>query len=369
MNEKNQQITSNQLMLFISSLQIGIGSFILPNAVTKKSGHDAWLAVLLTGILCNFIIILILALLKRYRNKNIYSITKLLYGKFLGTLFNILILFYLFFSSSLYLRIFTNMIKTSSLKVTPSIIISAFVMIPTLYLTYAGLKFVERYSIFILLTIFFSILFFTLLLGNIRITFLMPFGECGIKGLLGGIWKCLFVFLGYEIILFVYPNIIDKEKSLKRSIEANIISCIFFLIVILILTSYLGENMVKRSVYPLIELSRSYNAPVFERIDLFFISIWFPTIAMSVRGYFCVTYYGILNFLKLKNNPLTLGIYFIIVLLSSRIPNNVAEILMYANMLGIYAGALLLFILICYIFSFINRRGVNNNDKTSSQKY
>src|SRR4051794_11483929 len=103
--DKRHDITSNQLMIYGISAQVGTGILLLPSSLAAEEGHDGWISTLLTGILSILLIIIIMELLKRCSNKSIYEINNLLYGKYLGWFLSFIIFLYLCFATIINLRV------------------------------------------------------------------------------------------------------------------------------------------------------------------------------------------------------------------------------------------------------------------------
>ncbi len=189
--------------------------------------------------------------MNRYNNKSIYEINKFLYGKYLGGLLNLLIVLYLWYSTCVNLRSYTNVIHVHLLRSTPTFILCIFSLIPTYYLVWYGLKYVARFSLTIYLSLSFSCLLFFLVFKDLRFNFLLPIGQSGIEGIKASFSPCVFAFLGYEVISVIYPEITNKKKAMKYAIGANIITIIFCILLLLVTTSFFGEEMLKKSLYPI----------------------------------------------------------------------------------------------------------------------
>jgi spore germination protein (amino acid permease) len=362
MENKDNEITARQLMNFIICTQIGIAALTLPNGLALKCGHDGWIAVAFFGTIITGAIIVIILLLQRYNDQSIYGINKLLYGKYIGGALNILIVIYLWYSTCLFLRTHINILKIIVLRLTPPVILTFFIIIPTYYLVLYGLKFVARFTGLIWIIIGFCLILFVLVSKNLTITFLMPVGECGIKGIIDSFDECMYAFIGYELIAIIYPEITNKDKTMKYMMIANITSIMFYVIMVLVCTSFFGCEMLKYSLFPIIRLSRSYRAPIIERIDLLFVTIWFPAMAMATRGYFSACYYSINKLFNLKKTPITLIGFTVITIFLSRIPRSASRIYFYNRIMAIGGAVFTGFLIISYIFSFINNRGVKKSE-------
>lgn len=363
MNSKENQMTARQMMNFIMSVQIASGILLLPNNVVLKCGHDGWITIILVGILVTGIITIQVLLLQRYHNQSIYSINIFIYGKYIGCFLNILILLYLYYAACYLFRLFINTIKLTVLKLTPAVVLSSFIMLPTCYLTWNGLKNLGRFAVFIYFVIFVSILLFIAVHKDLKLTFLEPVGKAGIKGILYGFDDCMYSYLGYGLISAFYPEITNKNKVMKHMIAANIISGIFMLITTIVCISFFGEEMLKYSPYAILKLSRSFRAPIVERIDVLFISVWFPIMFMSMTSYFSVCYYSINSIFNFKKSRISLTVFGVITILISRIPRTSNEMLnLYNTIMLRFAYILIIYGIITYILSLTLRKGVNKNE-------
>lgn len=358
MDNRENQITSSQLMGFVISIQIGITVLSLPAYLAIACGHDGWISILFFGLIIALIIVILVKLLNKYENLSIYEINKFLYGKYLGGLFNLLIVLYFWYCSCLYLRTYINLLHVHLLRSTPSLILCIFIIIPTFYLSWYGLKYVARYTFMIYIALFFCCILFLLVFKDLRFTFLLPIGESGIEGIKASINPCIYAFLGFEVISVIYPEITNKQKTMKYALSANVATTIFFVILLLVCTSFFGEEMLKRSMYPIIKLSRSYRAPVIERIDLIFICSWLPAMAMSIRGYFSIAYYSIHKLLKLKKKVIHLFVYTAISILLSTLPKSNSQLDFYNKIMIVSGTVFSIFLIISYLFSFIQKKGV-----------
>ena len=359
MDKRENNITSSQLMGLIISIQIGTGILSLPASLSTVCGHDGWILMLVYGILITAVIFFIIKLMNRYNNKSIYGINKLLYGKYLGSLLNLLIVLYLWYSACLSLRSYTNVVHVDLLRSTPTLVLCIFMIMPTYYLTWYGLKYVVRFASMKYFSLSFCCILFLLVFKDLRLNFLMPIGESGIEGIKASFSPCIYAFLGYEIISVIYPEITNKKKAMKYAIGSNIITTIFYILLLLVVTSFFGEEMLKKSMFPTIALSRAYRAPIIERMDVLFIAIWLPAMAMTTRGYFCIAYYSINKLLNLKKKGIYLFIFTSITILLSNVPKSMSNIEIYSNGMMIAGTIFSIFLVVCYLFSFIRKNGVN----------
>jgi len=361
MNNPKDNINSTQMIVFILSSQIGVGILTLPAKLAEKAGHDGWLSVIISTSICSIIITIMILLLKRYRDKSIIQINNILYGKYLGTFFNLYFIFYFIITTAVIFRSLVDIIQITALNFTPALLLSFVIIIPSTYLCIYGLQPICRYSMLIYLVITVTLLFFLLVANNFKITFLMPLGESGLFKIINSVKSSVISFIGFELVSVIYPYISDKEKILKKSLIANFITGLFYTSIVLATTALFGENILKRLVYPLFSLSRTYNAPIFERLDLFYVALWFPAMIGSTKMYLYASNLAIRDLFKLQPKKIYIFLNVILIILLSRIPTNFFDVNKYSNFLSIMSISIMLFIVFSYFFSFINKRGVNKH--------
>ncbi len=356
--DKIVNITSTQLMTLLLSAQVGIGIVMLPSLIAQKAGHDGWICMLVGSVFASLSLFLILKLLQRYKNKSIYEITHLLYGKFLGTVLNIAIILYLIITASMTLRLFVNFVRVTVLPNTPPLVITFFILLPSTYVVRYGLISLSRINSNTYVTSALTVLFLLATRKNLHFSFLLPIGESGILPILQGSLSAFFAFLGLELVTIFYPHVSDKDKVMKFCFLANTMSSLFFFVIVLFTTSLFGENLLKNLLLPVFTLAGTINAPVLERVDLYFAVIWFMAAGSSMRMFLFSGYHSICQVLHFAKSKKLLASYVIAVALLSRIPKDNNGLLTYLNITGYLGIGVIIFLIICLLLSFILKKGV-----------
>ncbi|AKL96477.1 spore germination protein [Clostridium aceticum] len=351
-------ITSRQMALFTFVTQTGLGFIGLPTVLAKEVGHDGWISVLITGVICIILSMLFLLLLKRYSDKGIFDINKLIFGKWIGGIFNAILVVYLILAAARGVRVFTVFIRLTVLPFTPPLVMSPFILLPSIYLVWQGLKYVSRFKYVSVLSYIVFLVFMSLLLGDLRRSFLLPLGEAGSKQILSSITTSFRAFIGFELIMFLFPEITDKSKAFKWHLFAIVLSTLFFIIIVTVCTSFFGENFLKIQVVPLFNLARSYNAPVIERVDLYLISLWFVVMGCAMRGYMIAGYYGLGKVFNIKKTKLSFSLYFLLLYAISRVPQDINKAFRFMDIVGYLTMGVSVFFVVCLILSFVRKKGV-----------
>lgn len=358
MNEKKHNITSKQMMSFVISAQIGFGIITLPSALADTVGHDGWISVLVMGGVYTLAMYILILFMNRYLDKSIFQINVFLYGKLLGMVFNLILFSYLCFSASIAARIFIEIIKITVLKHTPQMAISAILLLPTVYICLKGLKVLSRFSSLLFVSYAVTIIFYLSICKHSRITFIMPIGSAGILLIEKGMSLTSFSYLGFELISVIYPYVTDKNRSVKYATLANVFTTLFFTLIVFLLTILCGEEKLKMATFPLFHTATSIRIPIFERADLLFIMIWFPVMGSAIRAYFFCAYHFLDIAFKIQNKKVPIFIFVLAIVSLGRIPNDLIQVYEFANIVGIMGTGVISYLIVSFIFSFINKRGV-----------
>jgi spore germination protein (amino acid permease) len=357
MNQKDQ-ISSIHLGLFILAGQLGLGIITFPATLAQRVGHDGWISILLTGLFAIGATSLIVLLLKRYRDLSIYEINRLLFGKWLGQAVNYLLLAYLLFLTGVGLRFFAEFIRLFHLARIPPPIITVLIVLPTVLLTKKGFRAIARFSYFMLVVLVAGFIMDCQLFGDLRISFLMPVGAASWPELMAAIPMLVFVFIGLELPAFIYQAVKDRRQIMRWAVIANIISLLFFELVYVYSTGIFGEVMLKRIVAPLFSLSRYIQIPHVERADLFFFLLWFPLLEGAFRSYFAVAYEGTKKLFHLKATNWSLILFTLVLVVLSLIPSDLNQAFQLGDLVNYCGIAVIFYLIVCFAFSFIRRRGV-----------
>ncbi len=355
--QRSNSIKPIQLALVVFIAQTGIGIITLPSSLAKDAGHDGWISLLISGILILLLSTMIYLLMNRYTDKSIYDITNFIFGKILGTGINTLLILYLLLAAVTGVSLFTYYIRITLLQQTPAWVLAPVITLPSFYLVWQGLKNMSRF-LYISFTGYFIVIIYLLALhSEYRISFLLPAGEAGISRILLSMKSAFFSFVGFELIAFFYPYIQERTKILKWYLLASLGSLVFFLLVTTCITAIFGEHFLTVLSIPFFNLSRIYNAPVFERIDIYLIAVWFMPMACSMRNYLFAAFDGLQKVYKLEKTRVMFLFYFIVVEVLSLLPKDLNQVLKLIEIINLVCMGIALYLLLCLPLSYIRKKG------------
>lgn len=187
----------------------------------------------------------------------------------------------------------------------------------------------------------------------------MPVGEAGLTSILEGVKPAFFSFLGLELVSFFYPYVTNSNKETKWYIGGIFFTLLFYLGYVILSTAVLGENFPKVFALPFFNLARIYRAPIFERLDLYVIALWYIPMACSIRSYTFACFDGIQKVYGLKKSKLAYILFFLLIGFLSSLPESINRIRQYIVLVSFAGMGVCGFLVFCLIFSFINRKGVS----------
>ena len=259
----DKKITISQLcgILFQVMLApiIGILSYISINS-TKQ---DAWLTIIIAGILGLIPFLLYIYISNYNENMNIFEINECLFGDKFGKIINFIITISIIIYIIIYFYNMCNFITINYLNKTPNIFICLIFLIPLLYLMTQNLQVISRclFIIFIFAIIlhFFS---FIGLINQINIENLKPVLITDFNNIFVTSLKILpfSVLCNISLLSIRKTDIINSKNLNKKLLITYILSFTIILLVILFIISVLG-----------IELCNLYQFPEFnvlKRISL-----------------------------------------------------------------------------------------------------
>ncbi len=296
--------------MFIVANQVGIGIMTLPTDVEKHAGHDGWIPVIIGGMLSLLATSIIIALCKRFKGQSVLDINRMIFGKYVSYLLNILLILYLQFTLVTNLSFVASTIGVWFFRETPLWILALYMIIPSAILAYKGLKGVCRFNflLFIIIPVLLSMIALTL--NEFRITNLMPVGIHGADNIMKSLVEIPFAYMGFETLLFIFPFIKDKQHISKHAIIGAAILTLICTCFVITSIAVFGEDLLKKRVVAFVGIARMIEMPVFERVDLYYLAIWIPAMLLVVNAYLFLTYNSVKKVFKVKSNMIPFTIIF-----------------------------------------------------------
>ncbi|WHY92184.1 endospore germination permease [Neobacillus cucumis] len=148
------------------------------------------------------------------------------------------------------------------------------------------------------------------------------------QGILVGSYSTAPFFGEVIILLFIFPYLTQKHKTLKSIIWASFFSILFIASNIIWLLLLFGPNLASHLSYPMLEMIRYIRiADFIQNLDHLLISIWATTVFIKVTVLFTISVQILAHLFRLKDHrPLTFSLTAVMIALSISTASGTAEI-------------------------------------------
>lgn len=277
------------------STQTGIGVLKFQSHIVKGAGHDAWVSVLVFGLLLHIIFFMMLYILKQSSHGDILSFHKDVFGKYFGGALNMFLAgYFLLFS----LFAFHNYIDILPVWVFDGIApweYSMLLSVIILYIVSGGFRIVTAISFWGVVIPSFLLLSLLYLLQYAEVSYLTPVFQYGIKDYLISAKEAAPVFLGFETVLVFYPFIKNRETSSKWGHIALFFTTILYTSITIITFLFFSQGKLEHLTWPTLTMIKIITFPFLERFEFIFIFTWL----LVVMPVICITMWSAIRSIKL----------------------------------------------------------------------
>ncbi|MCM2676276.1 GerAB/ArcD/ProY family transporter [Alkalicoccobacillus plakortidis] len=257
----------------IMSVQINVGILGFERIITKYSGHDAWISVVITGLFVHLFIWLTYQILNKNQG-DLVSIHIKTFGVFIGTIMNIYFLCYFFLLSYTVIRTYVEIIQVWMFPDVKAWVLSLLLVILSYSYVTRGLRVITGFAIVSLL------ITLPLLFAN-YFTFphthpsnLLPIATHSVTDLFKGVRAMTLNILGFCVLFMVYPFLKNAPTSQKWSHLAIVFNMSLYLFAIILTTVYFSENQLEQTIWATITLWKVVDLSVVERFEYIGVSLW-----------------------------------------------------------------------------------------------
>ncbi|HIW33207.1 MAG TPA: spore germination protein [Candidatus Paenibacillus intestinavium] len=356
---KDDRITANQAMASMACTTLGAGLLVMPRVLIQEVGTpDAWMTLLLSGVLVVLALILFVKLSEKFPKKTLYQYSSIILGRPLGNFVCLLFCLYLVLTSAYELRILAEVIVFYLLEGTPKWAIVIPLMLVSYYLLLGGVNALMRlFQIVLPITLIIIIIIYGLSFSMFDIHNLKPVLGDGIAPVFNGLHHSFNSFEGYELVAIYYVHLNEPKKAVKSfALGLGLVVVIYMVALILIIGS-LSLEAGMLSTWPTIDLMRNYEIKgfFFERVEILFMVIW----VMQLCCAFSSMYYGaslaLSQVLRYKKRPVILGLLPVCYIFTM-IPRNINDITRLGNVISYFCIMMFVIAVILYIVYLIRKK-------------
>ncbi|TYQ16480.1 UNVERIFIED_CONTAM: spore germination protein (amino acid permease) [Acetivibrio alkalicellulosi] len=357
--DKEIKLKDINMLAFVIQTMIGVRLLTLPRDLVAIASNDAWLSVVVAGLLALIIGYCFYWLGVKHRGLNISQIMEVVLGKFIGKIMQLFIFAYIILSIGLSARTFSDSIQLFLLDKTPRVLVILIIIFTCVYCVFKGLKTISiLLDILLPFIIFFLILLLLLASTNMDIDNIHPVLYRGITPVLSGYVEIVHPYLGLGVVGYVMPYFTNPEKTKKWVFTGVFVVTLFYVAIVLMCIMVFGSKEINELVHPTIILSKTIEleAQLFERAESLFITAWIPITFSTMAVYYYASVLNLKAFLGTNRHNLMIYIQIPLIIIIALFPEDIIKAYHYLKINSYLALLLSIVVVILPFISIIRFR-------------
>ncbi|MEH7332045.1 GerAB/ArcD/ProY family transporter [Neobacillus drentensis] len=265
----------------IHQMQFGVGVLGFQRIIAQSAGYDGWIAVLIGGLSVHAIVWIMYKIVEM-ANGDIITANTLVFGRKIGKLLSLPFVVYFILIMIATLRAFIEVIQVWVFQDMSTFWYALALCTLAIYIVFGGFRTVTGVAFFGTILPFYLIFTFLFTLPYADFKNLLPIFDHSIIELVKASYQMSITYLGYEVLLFVYPYIKEPQKSKKWVHYGVSFSTLLYLYLSIVTFAYFSEGQLKRYIWPTLTMWKIVELPFVERFDLIGIANWNLVILPSV---------------------------------------------------------------------------------------
>ncbi|WP_156319743.1 GerAB/ArcD/ProY family transporter [Bacillus sp. FJAT-18017] len=271
----------------VHKMQWGIGVLGFQRIIAKYAGYDAWISVLLAGLVIHPLIWMLYKMTS-VAGGDIVSIHEYTLGKKIGKWASLPFVIYFSLLSITTLRTFIEIIQVWMFQDISTFGFALPFMILAIYIVSGGFRTVAGIAFFGVILPFYMIFVFFYTLPYANFNQLLPILEHSFKDLALSSFNMSLTFIGWELLLIYYPFIKNPEKSQKFAHWGVLFTTLGYTFISLISFIYYSEGQLERTVWATLSIFKIVELPFVERFEFVGLASWnliiLPNVCLGLWG-------------------------------------------------------------------------------------
>ncbi len=361
----DDKITTSQASMVLTNSMLGAGILTMPKSVVQAvKTPDAWISVLLGGIVMLLVILVMVKLSQQFPGKTVFQYSKRIVGTLPGGVLSSLLILYFIVIAGFEIRVLAEVTMFFLLEGTPIwAIVMPFIWVGT-YLVYGGINSIARvFQIVFPISIFILILCYILSTRLFDIQHLRPFLSEGMLPVIRGMKSGILIYSGCEVVMTMTAFMQHPQQAVRGMIVGFCIPLMLYLVTIVMVIGGLSIDSVITSTWPTLDLVRSFEIAgfFFERFEFPLLVIWLMQMFCNFCSFFFNASLGISQVFHLKIHPV-MFVLMPVIFICTMIPQRINDVFSLGDAIG-YTGVLI-FILLPLLLSIvliIRKKGLKQN--------
>lgn len=276
MEKAAEVISSRQLTAILFMTRTTVVISFVPLLTTGSAAQDAWVAGLIAGLLLALVAWGVAGLAAKYPQLTVVDYSRMLLGRFLGTIVSLAITFHFLLMAATDIRIYVELIRVAFMPNTPIwFTIVAMVSLASLS-AWLGIEPVAR-AADAFLPLFVGFVALTLLgaAPSFNVQNLQPVLAHGLGPIFSSVWTPLAIGLQWVAVGMLFPQLTLEDRKVNSAILGAILSSAVLAVVAAMLVGVLGTDLGSKSLFPFLKMARSVRPTrTIERIEILGTVAW-----------------------------------------------------------------------------------------------
>ncbi len=271
--------------VLVCSNQIGVGILGFQRVVAKEAGHDAWISVVVAGIMAHVTMWIIVKTLKKYPSADLYGIHEDVWGKWLGRFLSLLFVLYYIMVAMMILRNYIEVIQTWVFPEISSGLFAGLFLFLALYTILGGIRVIAGYTFITTIVVIWLLLDLYYPLQMAKWTYLLPVMAADLQQIWNGALAMSLTLIGFEIIYVIYPYIKEKERVGKSAQFGLFLTNVIYIALMVVALVFFSEGQLARTIWATLNLKKTVYLPFLERFEFIAIPLWLFVIMPNLMLY------------------------------------------------------------------------------------
>jgi spore germination protein KB len=247
-----------------------------PSVLFKRAKNGAWMLPIISAIIMLPSFLVLLSLLKKYKDKNFIEIIYIILGKYIGFIYSLTISIIMFVYMIVISRDVTDTIITMFYPSTPPIVIYLLFMSSAIFICGRGLAALGG-ACWLMFPVLMVAASFTILftVPDMRLQYLFPIGGIKVMELIKGIPFFASMTIEALTLSILYPKVKSQEEYKKGTLIGLILSVMFISLFCVTYLLVFDVMAVQRIPFQYLELTRMIRIGRFiSNAEAAFLGFW-----------------------------------------------------------------------------------------------
>ncbi|NRR21718.1 GerAB/ArcD/ProY family transporter [Brevibacillus sp. MS2.2] len=282
---KGNTISEYLAGLLVHGTQLGMGILGFQRIIAKEAGHDAWISVILAGLVTHLTLWIIIKTMQKYPSADIYGIQDDVFGRWLGTAVSIIFIIYFILTAGIILRSYIEVVQTWVFPNLPTWILAGIILFLAFYTIVGGIRVIAGYTFFSIIATAWLVFDLYFPLEFARWEYLFPIMDTSFENLFRGMMAMSLTSVGFEVLYVVYPYVQNKDRVNKSAQLAVLVTYLIYLLVMIVTLVFFSQGQLMRTIWATLNLQKMVYLPILERFELVVISLWLIVILPNIMLY------------------------------------------------------------------------------------